>query len=67
MDIDLKEVFALLAENNQEQIQLRHFVDVANNYYSDAEVSEQLFDGKNDRGNLKPFDSNCEQREKKHA
>jgi len=45
MDFDLKEVFSILDENNEGQIQLRRFVDVANNYYSDAEVScnEQLF------------------------
>ena len=40
MDFDLKEVFSILDENNEGQIQLRRFVDVANNYYSDAEVSE---------------------------
>ena len=39
MDIDLKEVFSILDENNEGQIQLRRFIDVANNYYSDAEVS----------------------------
>lgn len=39
MDFDLKEVFSILDENNEGQIQLRRFVDVANNYYSDAEVS----------------------------
>ncbi|CAF4845876.1 unnamed protein product, partial [Rotaria sp. Silwood1] len=37
MDFDLKEVFSILDENNEGQIQLRRFVDVANNYYSDAE------------------------------
>ena len=39
MEFDLKEVFSILDENNEGQIQLRRFVDVANNYYSDAEVS----------------------------
>lgn len=39
MDIDLKQVFTILDENDEGQIQLRRFVDVANNYYSDAEVS----------------------------
>lgn len=39
MDFDLQEVFSILDENNEGQIQLRRFVDVANNYYSDAEVS----------------------------
>jgi Ca2+-binding EF-hand superfamily protein len=39
MDIDLKQVFSILDENGEGQIQLRRFVDVANNYYSDAEVS----------------------------
>lgn len=39
MDIDLKQVFSILDENDEGQIQLRRFVDVANNYYSDAEVS----------------------------
>ena len=39
MDIDLEQVFAILDENQEGQIQLRRFVDVANNYYSDAEVS----------------------------
>lgn len=48
MDFDLKEVFSILDENHEGQIQLRRFVDVANNYYSDAEVSthqqqQQLF------------------------
>lgn len=42
MDFDLKEVFAILDENGEGQIQLRRFVDVANNYYSDAEVSASL-------------------------
>ncbi|CAF1524704.1 unnamed protein product, partial [Adineta steineri] len=37
MDIDLKQVFSILDENDEGQIQLRRFVDVANNYYSDAE------------------------------
>ncbi len=39
MEFDLKEVFSILDENGEGQIQLRRFVDVANNYYSDAEVS----------------------------
>ena len=39
MEFDLKEVFSILDENDEGQIQLRRFVDVANNYYSDAEVS----------------------------
>jgi hypothetical protein len=39
MEFDLKEVFSILDETNEGQIQLRRFVDVANNYYSDAEVS----------------------------
>lgn len=39
MDFDLKQVFTILDENDEGQIQLRRFVDVANNYYSDAEVS----------------------------
>lgn len=39
MDIDLKEVFSIFDEKGEGQIQLRHFVDVASNYYSDAEVS----------------------------
>ena len=45
MEFDLKEVFSILDENDEGQIQLRRFVDVANNYYSDAEVSsvKQLF------------------------
>jgi hypothetical protein len=42
MDIDLKQVFTILDENDEGQIQLRRFVDVANNYYSDAEVSFRL-------------------------
>lgn len=42
MDIDLQQVFAILDENDEGQIQLRRFVDVANNYYSDAEVSAML-------------------------
>ncbi|CAF4531328.1 unnamed protein product [Rotaria magnacalcarata] len=37
MDIDFKQVFSILDENDEGQIQLRRFVDVANNYYSDAE------------------------------
>jgi hypothetical protein len=37
MDFDLKQVFSILDENGEGQIQLRRFVDVANNYYSDAE------------------------------
>jgi hypothetical protein len=37
MDFDLKQVFSILDENNEGQIELRRFVDVANNYYSDAE------------------------------
>jgi hypothetical protein len=37
MEFDLKEVFSILDENDEGQIQLRRFVDVANNYYSDAE------------------------------
>ncbi|CAF3290869.1 unnamed protein product [Rotaria sp. Silwood2] len=37
MDIDLKQVFSILDENGEGQIQLRRFADVANNYYSDAE------------------------------
>lgn len=43
MDFDLKEVFSILDENGEGQIQLRRFVDVANNYYSDAEVSTLEF------------------------
>lgn len=43
MDIDLKQVFTILDENDEGQIQLRRFVDVANNYYSDAEVSLRSF------------------------
>ena len=39
MDFDLKQVFSILDENDEGQIQLRRFVDVANNYYSDAEVN----------------------------
>jgi Ca2+-binding EF-hand superfamily protein len=39
MEFDLKEVFSILDENGEGQIQLRRFIDVANNYYSDAEVS----------------------------
>ena len=39
MEFDLKEVFSIFDENNEGQIQLRRFVDIANNYYSDAEVS----------------------------
>jgi Ca2+-binding EF-hand superfamily protein len=39
MEFDLKEVFSILDENDEGQIQLRRFIDVANNYYSDAEVS----------------------------
>ncbi len=47
MEFDLKEVFSILDENDEGQIQLRRFVDVANNYYSDAEVSssKHLFKG----------------------
>ncbi|CAF1039798.1 unnamed protein product [Adineta ricciae] len=37
MEFDLNEVFSILDENDEGQIQLRRFVDVANNYYSDAE------------------------------
>lgn len=40
MEFDLKEVFSILDENDEGQVQLRRFVDVANNYYSDAEVSD---------------------------
>jgi Ca2+-binding EF-hand superfamily protein len=43
MDFDLKQVFSILDENEEGQIQLRRFVDVANNYYSDAEVSTRYF------------------------
>lgn len=39
MNSDLKEVFSILDENNEGLIRLRCFIDVANNYYSDAEVS----------------------------
>lgn len=39
MEIDLKEVFSILDENDEGQIQLRRFIDVATSYYSDAEVS----------------------------
>ena len=42
MDFDLKQVFSILDENDEGQIQLRRFVDVANNYYSDAEVSVRM-------------------------
>jgi len=38
MDFDLEQVFSILDENDEGQIQLRRFVDVASNYYSDAEV-----------------------------
>ncbi|CAM2715521.1 unnamed protein product [Rotaria socialis] len=37
MEFNLREVFSILDENHEGQIQLRRFVDVANNYYSDAE------------------------------
>jgi len=37
MDFDLEQVFSILDENDEGQIQLRRFVDVASNYYSDAE------------------------------
>ncbi|UJR15224.1 hypothetical protein I4U23_002183 [Adineta vaga] len=37
MEFDLKEVFSILDENDEGQVQLRRFIDVANNYYSDAE------------------------------
>ena len=57
MEFDLKEVFSILDENGEGQIQLRRFIDVANNYYSDAEVSssKQLFKNKRERerGNMK--------------
>lgn len=55
MDIDLKQVFSILDENEEGQIQLRRFVDVANNYYSDAEVSsvEELFVSEVHKGNLR--------------
>ena len=39
MEIDLQQVFTILDENGEGQIQLQRFVDVANNYYSDAGVS----------------------------
>lgn len=39
MEFDLNEVFAILDENHEGQIQLRRFIDVASNYYSDAEVN----------------------------
>lgn len=39
MDFDLKQVFSIFDESEEGQIELRRFVDVANNYYSDAEVS----------------------------
>ncbi|CAF1118133.1 unnamed protein product [Rotaria sordida] len=42
MEFDLKEVFSILDENNEGQIQLRRFVDVANNYYSDAEQLDRI-------------------------
>ncbi|CAF1250062.1 unnamed protein product [Adineta ricciae] len=42
MDIDLKQVFSILDENDEGQIQLRRFVDVANNYYSDAEQLNRI-------------------------
>ena len=42
MDFDLKQVFSILDENDEGQIQLRRFVDVASNYYSDAEVSVRM-------------------------
>lgn len=38
MDFDLKEVFSILDENKEGLISLRRLIDVANNYYSDAEV-----------------------------
>lgn len=38
MDLDLNQVFEILDENDEGQIQLRRFVDIASNYYSDAEV-----------------------------
>lgn len=37
MDFDLKQVFEILDENGEGLIQLRRFIDIATNYYSDAE------------------------------
>lgn len=44
MDFNLQEVFSILDENGEGQIQLRRFIDVASNYYSDAEVSRLKYD-----------------------
>ena len=43
MDFDLNQVFEILDENGEGRIQLRRFIDIANNYYSDAEVRTALF------------------------
>ena len=37
MDFDLNQVFEILDENGEGLIQLRRFIDIATNYYSDAE------------------------------
>lgn len=36
---ELEQIFSILDENDEGQIELRRFVDIANNYYSDAQVS----------------------------
>lgn len=68
MDIDLKEVFSILDENDEGQIQLRRFIDVANNYYSDAEVSLHLpwtiVPMAGGKGNRKWFDTTWKNRER---
>ena len=43
MDFDLNQVFEILDENGEGQIQLRRFIDIATNYYSDAEVRRTSF------------------------
>ncbi|CAF0778843.1 unnamed protein product [Didymodactylos carnosus] len=37
MDLDLSQVFNILDENNEGRIRIARFIDIAQNYYSDAE------------------------------
>ncbi|UJR31450.1 hypothetical protein I4U23_018943 [Adineta vaga] len=61
MDIDLKQVFSILDENDEGQIQLRRFVDVANNYYSDAEQLARITKALDpDNTGLINFDQFCD-------
>ena len=60
MDFDLNQVFEILDENGEGRIQLRRFIDIASNYYSDAEVKIKRFSNEKSKRDFSFFSNSHE-------